>query len=67
MVPGLGYGLYYGLQSFAGLDEFQAGSTAQLIVFLGVLFTWVVTYLFRVGSKVKFIVRSSDTKCDFRK
>eukprot|EP00210_Caulerpa_lentillifera_P007549 g7211.t1 len=48
---GLGYGLYYGLQSFAGLDEFQAGSTAQLIVFLGVLFTWVLTYLFRVGSK----------------
>ena len=48
---GTGYGLYYGLQFF-GMDELQAGSVSQLIVFVFVLMTWVSTYLFRVGSKV---------------
>ena len=50
-VSGAGYGLYYGLQFF-GMDELQAGSTSQLVVFVCVLMTWVSTYLFRVGSKV---------------
>ena len=48
---GAGYGLYYGLQFF-GIDELRAGSISQLIIFVGILLTWIITYLFRVGSKV---------------
>jgi len=48
----LGYGIYYGLQLF-GVEELRAGSIAQLVVFVGILLTWVVTYLFRVGNKVR--------------
>jgi hypothetical protein len=48
---GLGFGLYYGLQAAFGMDAIMAGNYAQLIIFVGLCFGWVGSYLFRVATK----------------
>lgn len=47
-----GYAMYYGLQA-AGIDALAAGSVTQLVVFLGLCFGWVGTYINRVANKVR--------------
>lgn len=47
---GAGYALYYGLQA-TGMDAGMAGNWAQLIIFVGMTFGWVGSYLFRVATK----------------
>lgn len=47
-----GYALYYGMQ-FAGVDALMAGNFTQLIIFLGLSFGWVGSYVFRVANKVR--------------
>lgn len=47
---GGGYALYYGLQA-TGMDAGMAGSWAQLVIFLGLTFGWVGSYVFRVATK----------------
>jgi len=46
-----GYILYYGLQYGAGMDAGMAGNWVQLIIFIGICFGWVGSYLFRVSTK----------------
>ena len=48
---GVGFGLYYGLQAAFGMDAIMAGNYAQLIIFVGLCFGWVGSYLFRVATK----------------
>lgn len=45
-----GGGITYLLLQVAGLDSFQAGIWTQAVLFVG-LIGWLLTYLFRVGSK----------------
>ncbi|KAL4852835.1 hypothetical protein ACK3TF_006102 [Chlorella vulgaris] len=45
-----GCALYYGLQA-GGMDAAMAGNWAQLIIFVGLCFGWVGSYLFRVATK----------------
>lgn len=52
----LGYGLYYGLQTFAGLDPGLAGNWVQLIIFLGICVGWIGSYLFRYGFSLGFLI-----------
>jgi hypothetical protein len=47
----LGYALYYGLQA-AGMDQLMSGNVAQLIVFAGLCFGWISSYVYRVVNKV---------------
>ncbi|KAL4440621.1 hypothetical protein ABPG75_003622 [Micractinium tetrahymenae] len=47
---GAGYALYYGLQA-TGMEPGIAGNWAQLIIFVGMTFGWVGSYLFRVATK----------------
>ncbi len=46
-----GYILYYGLQYGAGMDPGMAGNYVQLIIFIGICFGWVGSYLYRVANK----------------
>lgn len=46
-----GFGAKYGFE-VAGVDPLQAGTYAQLVIFLGGLVAWVATYVFRVSTKV---------------
>ena len=46
-----GYIMYYGLQA-AGLDAGAAGNWVQLVIFIGICFGWVGSYLWRVATKV---------------
>ncbi|KAG7670358.1 hypothetical protein Ndes2526B_g00109 [Nannochloris sp. 'desiccata'] len=48
---GFGYILYYGLQYGAGMDAGMAGNWVQLIIFIGICFGWVGSYLYRVANK----------------
>ncbi|KAI7837399.1 hypothetical protein COHA_008766 [Chlorella ohadii] len=47
---GAGYALYYGLQA-TGMEPGIAGNWAQLIIFVGLCFGWVGSYLYRVATK----------------
>ncbi|EFN53985.1 hypothetical protein CHLNCDRAFT_13261, partial [Chlorella variabilis] len=49
-LTGAGFALYYGLQA-TGMDAGMAGNWAQLIIFVGLCFGWVGSYLFRVATK----------------
>jgi hypothetical protein len=46
-----GYALYYGMQA-AGMDQLMAGNVAQLLVFVGLSFGWIGSYVYRVVNKV---------------
>lgn len=48
----VGFGIKYGLQ-IGGVDPLQAGTYAQLAIFLGGLVAWVASYVFRVSTKVR--------------
>lgn len=48
---GLGYVLYYGLQTVFGMDAAMAGNWVQLVIFLGICVGWIGSYLFRVATK----------------
>lgn len=43
-------GVAYGILQAAGLDNFQAGIWSQVLL-VGGLIGWLLTYLFRVGTK----------------
>jgi hypothetical protein len=45
-----GFAIYYGLQAF-GMEEGQAGTTTMIVFNAALLFGWVGSYLFRVGTK----------------
>lgn len=53
---GLGYAMYYGLQAM-GMDAGQAGNWVQLVIFMGICVGWVSTYLFRVATKVGWLLK----------
>lgn len=52
---GGGYALKFAFE-LVGVDTLQAGTYAQLIIFLGALVAWVGTYIFRVSTKVELIL-----------
>ncbi|PRW05792.1 cytosolic phosphoglucose isomerase isoform A [Chlorella sorokiniana] len=47
---GAGYAMYYGLQA-TGMEPGIAGNWAQFIIFVGLCFGWVGSYLYRVATK----------------
>lgn len=49
---GLGYAIYYGLQYFLQIEPLMAGNFTQLIIFVGLCFGWVGSYISRVANKV---------------
>ncbi|PSC67626.1 hypothetical protein C2E20_8723 [Micractinium conductrix] len=49
-LTGAGFALYYGLQA-TGMEPGFAGNWAQLIIFMGLTFGWVGSYLWRVATK----------------
>lgn len=46
-----GFGLYYGLQEFAGYDMVVAGNVVLVVITLGMTIAWTGTYVFRVANK----------------
>eukprot|EP00232_Nephroselmis_pyriformis_P002671 CAMPEP_0182913302 /NCGR_PEP_ID=MMETSP0034_2-20130328/37968_1 /TAXON_ID=156128 /ORGANISM="Nephroselmis pyriformis, Strain CCMP717" /LENGTH=196 /DNA_ID=CAMNT_0025050017 /DNA_START=14 /DNA_END=604 /DNA_ORIENTATION=+ len=50
-ITAFGFGGYWALQEFFGLDYVQAGNVMQLTVFLGLCVGWVGSYLLRVKNK----------------
>jgi len=57
---GLGYVLYYGLQTVFGMDAAMAGNWVQLVIFLGICVGWIGSYLFRVATKQMTYARQLD-------
>lgn len=49
-ITGLGFGMYYGLQSM-GMDPIWAGNWVQITFVLGLTIAWVGSYVSRVFNK----------------